>query len=532
MINEVFFYASEKGDTGLEWVEIYNSGDSSQILSGWQLYPDIAGYFIFPDNFIIAPKSYVLIHLKTQGSDSAGDLFHSSDSSGNMGNTSGSVALFSGEPRSKDTVKSFVQWGKSGKTWEAAASEAGIWNKGEFVDVSNLLAGSSVALMPDGAVGLSAWKVANQPTPRVSNSGSSTGGGFENPPQDSAPESTPPPAPQSPPSQVSVSAPVSEIKVNAGDDKTVLAGQEITFSGNASYKDGVSIDSSARFLWNFGDGSTKEGRAVTHIYSFPGKYVVSLNVGYNYDSASDYINVEVLPPSLVISEAKPGKDGFIELHYTGRTSVDIGGNLLKDAGGSFFYIPQGTLVSSGSYRIFPNSITSVFLAASDIMVVGLNNALLDKAVIQDTSLEPGESLIRKGLIMITTQTPTPGFENNNGEYAGVAGNIAENSVKPSKFAAAGGGLSVKKAAVTEKTEKMEKPIDSSGGNEKSGPEGSINNDSGHESATSNVLKTETAAVGNNWFVSLSDSRLFLTASVLIGIVSAAGFFIVRKKLSI
>ena len=52
-----------------------------------------------------------------------------------MGNTSGSAALFAKGVRGKDTIKSFVEWGRGGETWESSAADAGLWDRGTFVDV-------------------------------------------------------------------------------------------------------------------------------------------------------------------------------------------------------------------------------------------------------------------------------------------------------------------------------------------------------------------------------------------------------------
>ncbi|MEM3640344.1 MAG: PKD domain-containing protein [Candidatus Bathyarchaeia archaeon] len=61
---------------------------------------------------------------------------------------------------------------------------------------------------------------------------------------------------------------------NAGRDRTVTVGETINFDASAS-TDNIGI---ASYEWNFGDGTTKMGKNVTHQYSNPGTYTVTLTV--------------------------------------------------------------------------------------------------------------------------------------------------------------------------------------------------------------------------------------------------------------
>ena len=87
VINEAFFYPSSSGDTGLEKIELYNNGTTAVSMSGWELYPDKAGYFVFPSGFSIPSYGFVTVHLKTSGTADAANLYHESTSSSNMGNS-------------------------------------------------------------------------------------------------------------------------------------------------------------------------------------------------------------------------------------------------------------------------------------------------------------------------------------------------------------------------------------------------------------------------------------------------------------
>jgi len=62
---------------------------------------------------------------------------------------------------------------------------------------------------------------------------------------------------------------------NAGSDRTVIAGMTVSFdsSGCSDLEDTM-----LNCIWNLGDGNTKEGSLITHIYTAPGTYTVKLTV--------------------------------------------------------------------------------------------------------------------------------------------------------------------------------------------------------------------------------------------------------------
>ncbi|MGB9671560.1 MAG: PKD domain-containing protein, partial [Candidatus Norongarragalinales archaeon] len=78
-------------------------------------------------------------------------------------------------------------------------------------------------------------------------------------------------------------------------------GESVTFDGSSSTPDGGAIIS---YEWNFGDGGYASGKIVTHIYSSPGIYTVTLNVTDSeglWDIEQKQIEVEALPPPLLVS---------------------------------------------------------------------------------------------------------------------------------------------------------------------------------------------------------------------------------------
>ncbi len=128
IINEIFYDPSGT-DTGFEWIELINVSPAPIQLQSWILKPSNADYFVFPD-FILESGFRVLVHINAEGTATGSELF--AGLSQNMGNTSGSVVLFTGTPYSVETIVDFVQYGADGQTWESLAVSAGIWTTGDY----------------------------------------------------------------------------------------------------------------------------------------------------------------------------------------------------------------------------------------------------------------------------------------------------------------------------------------------------------------------------------------------------------------
>lgn len=146
VINEVGYYLDPGGDTGKEWIELFNPDSVARDLSGHDLYPGRSPHYVLPAGFVLPPRCFVLVHLRAAGDNTAADLFEGTAPTANMPNTQGSVALFSGADR--DTILDFMQYGAAGQTYQATAAAAGIWTAGGFVGIAPC--GSSLGLAADG----------------------------------------------------------------------------------------------------------------------------------------------------------------------------------------------------------------------------------------------------------------------------------------------------------------------------------------------------------------------------------------------
>jgi len=302
-------YDIEGSDSGREWIEIYNGGDDVD-LSGWKLYENNTNHALVPqDSAVISAGGYAIIadnvtKFLADWPDFSGILF---DSSFSLSNTGETVSIRNQDLVDEDTA--------------SYTSDMGAKGDGNSLQKIN---GSWVSAFP--TIGVS--EISSSPVVV----------------------------------KESVSAGVwivdeSQIYANAGEDKIVIVGADTLFEGKAL---GIKKEplEDARFLWNFGDGSVKEGNSVLHNFRYPGEYVVFLDVSSGAYSSSDRILVKAEPSNLTISSLRYGNGSYIEIHNGSDKELDISFWRLR-SGNNHFVIPQNTYILSNKKIIFSENITGL-----------------------------------------------------------------------------------------------------------------------------------------------------------------------------
>ena len=148
-----------------------------------------------------------------------------------------------------------------------------------------------------------------------------------------------------------------QISAIAGEHKTAVAGADVVLEGNALGFKKEPLEN-ARYLWTPGDGSSKEGKNIRHIYKYPGNYIAVLNVSSGNISASDRINIKVIPNELIIIETK---NEFIKLKNKSGVILDVSGWFLK-VGGAIFKFPDYSLVAADAELMISSDISSIKFA--------------------------------------------------------------------------------------------------------------------------------------------------------------------------
>ncbi len=124
---------------------------------------------------------------------------------------------------------------------------------------------------------------------------------------------------------------------DAGGPYSGYVGEEITFSGSAS--DPGTADT-LTYTWDFGDGTTATGQTVTHVYSAPGNYTVTLTVedddgGVGTDTTTATITEAPAQPTMHVESIDMGTQyawwGLIVRAYATVTIYDADGNPVEGA---------------------------------------------------------------------------------------------------------------------------------------------------------------------------------------------------------
>lgn len=312
-----------------EWIELYNSGDSRVLLDGWKIVaednaPDIAlsgaitarGYFLLErssDNVVPAISADLIYPYKNNALSNSGERLFLKDASGAVIDE---VDAHLGWPAGDNDTKETMQ--RSENKWITATGTPRALNYS--VQVAASIPPSSSPASP-------------QNSPSVDVSSSHNG------------------------SQISFVVP--SISAYAGEDLIATVGSSVEFLGNALGLKNEPLEN-ARFWWNFGDGESAEGRAVSHIFQAPGRYTVGLHVSSGGYAASDYTMAEIVLNQVEITSVLEGESGFIRLANPASNMVDIGYWSIENSNGKKFIILPKTKIAAKSEIALNQSITGLW----------------------------------------------------------------------------------------------------------------------------------------------------------------------------
>jgi hypothetical protein len=144
-----------------------------------------------------------------------------------------------------------------------------------------------------------------------------------------------------------VAPPTPDLYADAGKDRTVITGADTEFDARAYNKSKEIVDH-VRFLWNFGDGTTADGPAVLHRFTYPGRYAVVVDIAQDKSAVSDTVIVTAEPAKLAF-KALP--DGGVEIDNLAGRDLDLSGWLVRAGAGLFpalFTLPPHSVILSGA----------------------------------------------------------------------------------------------------------------------------------------------------------------------------------------
>lgn len=139
-----------------------------------------------------------------------------------------------------------------------------------------------------------------------------------------------------------------QIKVDAGGDRTVMAGVAYHFSGIVyGLEGGIIDDPQAR--WNWGDGTSSIGADAIHRYRYPGEYTLTFSAHVLKYSDVDRVVVQVIPPSLDL-RLHEEKAGVIGVMNNSRYHLEVSHYSLSanSATTSAYQFPNHSYINAGN----------------------------------------------------------------------------------------------------------------------------------------------------------------------------------------
>jgi hypothetical protein len=129
--------------------------------------------------------------------------------------------------------------------------------------------------------------------------------------------------------------------------KIAYVNQEVSFEAIPSGV-GKTVMNSLSYTWNFGDTYTASSKNVSHIFRYPGEYIVVVEGMFAKQRAMVRHEVKVLPVSFTLSKMP---NGDVEVKNNASYEVDLGGFSLR--GQIHFTFPKNTFIKSKGMLTVP-----------------------------------------------------------------------------------------------------------------------------------------------------------------------------------
>ncbi len=330
VINEIAWMGTTVSANS-EWIELYNPDSTAVDLSGWMLKAD-DGSPVITLVGTIAGNGYFLLERTSDDSilSVAADQIYTGSLGNELGETlrlkdkdgvdvnvvigGASWINVGGDNTTKDTAQ------RIGSAWATARPTPRALNSGTVGEV----AGAGIVVETN----TTAETVAN------ATAGSAFGTGVKSP------------------------YPRKNIVVDAGEDKRAFTAFPVAFQGSSTglYNEPLTR---ATYRWNFGDGAISDERNVSHVYEFPGEYVVTLEVFLAEYHSADRLSVSVVNPDIIISKVIPGEKGYVELTNRTGSEMDLSGWSLSGVSGTPFVFSSNTIVLSKKTFLLSHRVSGI-----------------------------------------------------------------------------------------------------------------------------------------------------------------------------
>lgn len=152
--------------------------------------------------------------------------------------------------------------------------------------------------------------------------------------------------------------------------------QPITFSVSPTGL-GRTVLHSLVYDWNFGDLYTASTQQPTHVFSYPGTYLVTVKATYSTFTATDRHEITILPTQISLTQ---NSDGDVQINNDARYEIDVSRFVIQ--GTESLTVPAGTTLLPGQTITVPRerigasvgSLVTLFDATKTLVASTLSRA--------------------------------------------------------------------------------------------------------------------------------------------------------------
>lgn len=322
-------------DANAEWLELYNDG-SIQDVSGWTLTA-VDGQPSITLTGSMGTNTYALLERSDDGTVASVPAF--AVYTGALGNTGEKLELRDQNGTLIDSIDGSDAWSVGGdnvtkETLQRSGEPAiGAWGTGPATPQGE------AAIVHEETQSTETASTTNTTTSRSGLSGGNILYGSKDK-KDLQPRLEP------------------ALTLDLGEERTVTVGVPTSFLARAFKEKGEETVIST-MVWNFGDGTEKKGREVTHTYAYTGDYLVSVTgtrSGFLREiTDTEQLVVHVVESSVEIVHADAT---CIEVKNKSKEAVELS-DFVFVSGSQHFKIPKNTVLLPNTSVRFPHKTTKV-----------------------------------------------------------------------------------------------------------------------------------------------------------------------------
>jgi hypothetical protein len=316
IINEIAWMGSPPDFANDEWIELYNTGDSSVTVDGWRVTDGASLDIALSGN--IPAKTYAVLE-RTDDQSAPGSAFLVY--TGSLVNTGATLSLFRSDATLEDQVAGGTDWGNIGG--DNTTKQTPQYTSSGWV-TADATPGGPVGTIPD-------------PDPDDEE---------ENEVDE---DSTPVTQSQKAGVTIELKVPNVDLALRIQSPDIVAINQPVPFIAIASGIGDTALNS-LTYEWNFGDLSTSSSKETTHTFAMPGEYVVTVFGTFARHEQIARKTITVLP---VHFELSVQSNGDVLIHNNAKYEIDMSGYVLK--GQKRIVFPQNTIVLGNATIRVPKS---------------------------------------------------------------------------------------------------------------------------------------------------------------------------------